>query len=52
MKYEIAGDLQRRMGEIVRRLNLDHIDCERVVCVRSVGSKSKRVVARCHALPH
>jgi len=50
MKYSIALDLQQRMCEIVRRLELAHIDCNRVVCLRSVGSKSKRVVARCHAL--
>ena len=51
MKYSIALDLQQRMCEIVLRLELTHIDCNRVVCVRSVGSKTKRVVARCHALP-
>ena len=51
MQYSIALDLQQRMCEIVRRLNLTHIDCNRVVCVRSAGSKAKRVIARCHALP-
>jgi len=51
MKYSIALDLQQRMCEIVRRLDLAHIDCNRVVCVRSVGSRARRVVARCHALP-
>jgi predicted metallopeptidase len=39
------------MCEIVRRLGLTHIDCNRVVCLRGVGSKTKRVIARCHALP-
>ncbi len=51
MQYTIALDLQQRMCEIVRRLGLTHIDCNRVVCVRSIGSKAKRVIARCHALP-
>jgi len=51
MQYSIALDLQQRMCEIVRRLNLTHIDCNRVVCIRSTGSKTKRVLARCHALP-
>ncbi len=50
MKYSIALDLQQRMCEIVRRLGLAHIDCNRVVCLRSIGSKTKRVIARCHAL--
>lgn len=51
MKYVIAMDLQERMCEIVRRLNFAHIHCNRVVCLRSMGSKTKRVIARCHALP-
>lgn len=51
MQYSIALDLQQRMCEIVRRLGLTHIDCNRVVCLRGVGSKTKRVIARCHALP-
>jgi predicted metallopeptidase len=51
MRYSIALDLQQRMCEIVRRLNFTHVDCNRVVCLRSVGSKARRVIARCHALP-
>ncbi len=51
MQYSIALDLQQRMCEIVRRLEFTHVDCNRVVCIRSVGSKTKRVIARCHALP-
>ena len=50
MHYSIALDLQQRMCEIVRRLALTHIDCNRVVCLRSVGSKARRVIARCHTL--
>jgi predicted metallopeptidase len=45
MKYEIAGDLQERMGEIGRRLELSHIDCERVVCVR-IGDVPTSVTLR------
>jgi predicted metallopeptidase len=51
MQYRVALDLQQRMCEIVRRLGFTHIDCNRVVCLRSVGSKTRRVIARCHALP-
>ena len=51
MKYSNALDLQQRMCEIIRSLDLNHIDCNRVVCVRGVGSKARRVIARCHALP-
>lgn len=51
MKYEIAHDLQARLCEIVRKLKFDHVDCNRVVCIRGRGSKTKRTIARCHALP-
>ncbi len=51
MNYSSAPDLQERMCEIVARLNMSHVDCSRVVCLRSRGSKSRRVIARCHALP-
>jgi len=39
------------MCEIIRRLRLSHIDCNRVTCIRSRGTKTKRTIARCHALP-
>ena len=51
MNYEIAHDLQARMCEIIRKLNMAHIDCNRVVCIRGRGSKTRRTIARCHALP-
>lgn len=50
MRYEDAPDLKERMVEIVKALNLDHIDLERVECLRSSGSSSRRTIARCHAL--
>ena len=50
MKYELAEDLQKRMEEAVRVLGMKHVDVERVICLRSRGSKTKRTLARCHAL--
>ncbi|MEE9501920.1 MAG: putative metallopeptidase [Candidatus Aminicenantaceae bacterium] len=50
IRYEIADDIQERFANIVRTLNLDHIDLDKVVCVRSYGSSTKRVVARCHGM--
>jgi predicted metallopeptidase len=50
MKYELAEDLQERMEEAVRLLGMNHVDVERVICMRSLGSKTKRTLARCHAL--
>lgn len=37
--------------DIVNRLNMTHIDPERVVCVTSRGTKSRNIIARCHVLP-
>jgi predicted metallopeptidase len=48
--YEIAGDIQARFEDIVRTLDLRHIDPAKVVCVRSTGSSARRVIARCHGM--
>ena len=50
MKYEYADDLKQRMIEIVNSLDMDHIDLERVECLRSFGSSTKRTIARCHTI--
>ena len=50
MKYEEAPDLQKRMMDIVKALEMDHIDVNRVRCLRSYGSSTRRTIARCHAL--
>ncbi len=50
IKYEIAADIQARCADIVRTLNLSHIDLDKVVCVRSHGSSARRVIARCHGM--
>ena len=50
MKYEYALDLKKRMIEIVEILGMEHVDLNRVECLRSFGSSTKRTIARCHAL--
>jgi len=50
MKYILAPDLQARMAEIARILELRHIDLSRVVCMRSYGSSTRRTIARCHTI--
>ena len=50
MKYIPAPDLQTRMREIVKALEMLHVDVDRVECIRSQGSSSKSTIARCHAL--
>lgn len=51
MRYEKAPDVEQQLRRIVVTLGLDHVDLSRVVCMRSFGTKSRRTLARCHALP-
>ncbi len=50
MKYEHAPDLKARMHEIIETLDMSHIDIDRVECLRSFGSSTKRTLARCHTI--
>jgi predicted metallopeptidase len=50
IRYEIADDIQNRFVDIVRTLDLNHINLDKVVCVRSFGSSARRVIARCHGM--
>ncbi|NWG03912.1 MAG: metallopeptidase [Syntrophaceae bacterium] len=50
IQYDLAEDIDVRVKEIIRKLKMTHIDETRVICLRSKGSESKRVIARCHGL--
>jgi len=50
IRYELAEDIGAEIEDILHKLDMSHVDGSRVVCVRSEGSKSKRVIARCHGL--
>lgn len=50
IKYERAADIEEKILAIADKLGMKH-DFSRVICVRSRGSKSRRTLARCHALP-
>jgi predicted metallopeptidase len=50
IQYNLAEDIDKRVRGIIQRLNLTYIDGTRVICLRSRGSGSKRVIARCHGL--
>lgn len=50
LKYVDAPDLKERMIEIVKFTGMEHIDLDRVECLRSTGSSTNRTIARCHAL--
>jgi predicted metallopeptidase len=48
--YHLAEDIDFRVKGILRKLKMTHIDESRLICLRSKGSESKRVIARCHGL--
>jgi predicted metallopeptidase len=50
IRYEPAEDIGPEISDIIHKLEMTHIDGSRVACVRSRGSQSKRVIARCHGL--
>jgi predicted metallopeptidase len=51
IQYHLADDIDSRVKEILRKLKMTHIDETRLICLRSKGSGSRRVIARCHGLP-
>jgi len=51
IRYELAEDIGAKIKDILHKLQITHIDESRVACVRSKGSNSKRIIARCHGLP-
>ena len=51
MEYASAPDIEGEIARIIRSLALDHIDPLRVRVIRSSGTRSRRILARCHALP-
>ena len=50
IQYVLAEDIDLRVKEIIRKLKMSHIDESRVICLRSKGSGSRRIIARCHGL--
>ena len=48
IKYFKAPDVETEILNLVNKLDLNHVDLSRIVCIRSFGSKSRRIVARCH----
>ncbi len=51
IKYEPAEDIKRKVDLIINILDMKHLNKERIFCLRSHGSKSRSIIARCHSLP-
>jgi len=50
IKYYEALDVKEIVERIIAELGFNHIELGGIYCFRSVGSKSKRTVARIHSL--
>lgn len=51
IKYFPASDVKLVTDHLIQALGFAHIPKERVICVRSVGSKSRGIIARVHSFP-
>ncbi len=51
IKYFPASDVKLLTDQLIQALGFAHIPTERVICVRSVGSKSRGIIARVHPFP-
>jgi predicted metallopeptidase len=50
IKYYEALDVKEIVERIIAELGFNHIELKGIHCFRSVGSKSKRTIARIHSL--
>jgi predicted metallopeptidase len=48
IKYIEATDVKIMVDEIIEKLDLSYVVSESVYCYRSIGSKSRRIIARIH----
>lgn len=50
MKYVFSQEWSTRCRELVHKLNLRHVEVDRVSVIKSTGSKSRRTIARIHTM--
>jgi len=51
IKYFAASDVGLLTDQLIQTLGFAYIPKDRVICLRSVGSKSRGVIARVHSFP-
>ncbi|RLI98609.1 MAG: metallopeptidase [Candidatus Aenigmatarchaeota archaeon] len=51
MKYRRDLLAEMKVKDIIDKLGMDYVDASRVICMRSVGTTTKRTLARIHAVP-
>jgi predicted metallopeptidase len=50
IKFDFDWEITTKFRDIVEKLEMKHVDVNRVICMRSHGSGSARTIARCYAL--
>ena len=50
IKYFPAEDIRVRIEFIKDKLGMNHVDLNKVACIRSKGSATRNIIARCHGL--
>lgn len=50
IKYFDAPDIRMKITGIKDRLGMNHVDMSKIACIRSTGSGTRSIIARCHGL--
>lgn len=50
MKYSFSQDLTQKAKQLAQQLCMDYIELDRIACVKSTGSKTRRTIARIHTI--
>jgi len=50
IRYEYAPDIEKIARDVVSRMNWNYIKLEHIGFLRSLNSKSRGTIARCHAM--
>ena len=50
MKYELAPDLKEKAFDVIEKLSMNHVRKEDIECIRSFGTSTSHIIARCHGL--
>ncbi len=51
IKFFVDEKTGGQLREMARTLEMEHVDLDRLVTIRSIGSKARRTIARCYGLP-
>lgn len=50
IRYFEAPGIMQKITDIAEKLGMSHVDLSRVACLKSKGSSTRRIIARCHGL--